>query len=304
MKKNTFTFLLAMMFAVVGFSQTSATYRVTFTSNWSQDTHPHSSGNLPSNAHWSRLVGATHNEDISFYNIGETATAGIEDVAELGSNTAFFSEVNSAISNGDAFASINGAALGTAGGQVVIEEVTTTDEFPFLTLVSMIAPSPDWMIGVNGLDLLDENGEFKETISVDLYPIDAGTDNGVDYISSNSDTDPKDPVADARGASPFSNATIGTLLIERTNVLSTPENAASVISVYPNPFKDRITLTTTNATIKSIEIYNVLGKKVANISQRIGKETTMDVSNLRSGIYLLKTTDSLGNVTTKKIIKQ
>ena len=196
--KNT-TLLIALLLGFLGMAQSTATYDVTFTSNWSQTTHPHSSGSLPANAHWSKLVGVTHDATISFWELGALASPGIEDVAELGNNTVFFSEINQAITAGNANLLIDGDALNTAGGEIVINGIETTEAFPLLTLVSMIAPSPDWFIGINSVSLLDGDGSWREEITVDLYPLDSGTDSGIDYTSANEDTDPKEPIASAQG---------------------------------------------------------------------------------------------------------
>ena len=60
MKKGLFLMLLFFVNVSLVYAQSTATYTITFDSNWTQIAHPHSSGNLPSNAHWSKLVGATH----------------------------------------------------------------------------------------------------------------------------------------------------------------------------------------------------------------------------------------------------
>ncbi|MCZ6595238.1 MAG: hypothetical protein O6943_10045, partial [Bacteroidetes bacterium] len=64
MKKSFLLLLSISLFSIYSFAQSEATYSVTFTSNWTQTAHPHSSGNLPGNAHWSKLVGATHNDQV------------------------------------------------------------------------------------------------------------------------------------------------------------------------------------------------------------------------------------------------
>ena len=46
----------------------------------------------------------------------------------------------------------------------------------------MIAPSPDWFVGVSGLDLL-ATGEWIEQRVIELFPYDAGTDSGSSYVS-------------------------------------------------------------------------------------------------------------------------
>lgn len=43
-------------------------------------------------------------------------------------------------------------------------------------------PSPDWVVGVSGLELCNRDCSWAETKTVDLFPYDAGTDNGISYM--------------------------------------------------------------------------------------------------------------------------
>src|SRR5262245_10923006 len=61
-----------------------ASYTVTFTSTWSASSHP---VDFPANAHFSGLIGATHDDRVRFWREGELASAGIQAMAELGSKT-------------------------------------------------------------------------------------------------------------------------------------------------------------------------------------------------------------------------
>ena len=64
---------------------------------------------------------------------------------------------------------------------------------PAVSVVTMIAPSPDWFIGVSALDLLGEGGWVEELV-VELLPYDAGTDSGVSYTSPDEPTDPPEVI--------------------------------------------------------------------------------------------------------------
>ncbi len=305
MKNNLISFLLLCCVSNV-FSQTSvATYTITFTSNWSDVTHPHPSNNFPTNAHWSKLVGATHNKNIVFLEMGQLASQGIEDVAELGSNTAFFSEINDAINNGFSNGLIDGDDLSTSLGTIVLNDIETTEEFPLLTLVSMIAPSPDWLIGINSFSLLDSNGNWEEEINLDLYPYDAGTDSGIDYTSPNMNTNPQEDISSAQGVSPFSSEIIGTITITLNNVVLETTNIKEEnnISIFPNPSNEIITISNSNSEIKSIIIYNILGEKVSSF-ERINKpEIILNISELNKGVYLFKIFDSTNKTSLKKVVK-
>ena len=80
-------------------------------------------------------------------------------------------------------------------------EFTAHSTHSLLSLVSMIAPSPDWFVGVHGFDL-QANGMWVDEVTLTLDPYDAGTDNGTTYTSANADTSPKDPIS--RLVSPLS----------------------------------------------------------------------------------------------------
>jgi len=287
------------------FSQSSANYTIIFTSNWSEVTHPHPTNNFPPNAHWSKLVGATHNENIVFIEMGQNASPGIENVAELGNNTLFFDEINLAIDEGNSNQLIDGDNLPTSLGTIIIEDLITSEEFPLLTLVSMIAPSPDWMIAINSISLLDINGEWINEISIDLYPYDAGTDSGLDYDSSNMDTDPQEPIASAQGVSPFSTEKIGniTIILEEIILSINDIENEKIISVFPNPSSEIINVSISNSEIKSIEVFNILGEKIATFQLQNVSNTEIDISNLNSGVYLLRIFDTSNKITLKKIIK-
>ena len=72
-------------------TESPVAYRVTFQGTWTTAATP---GGLPGSAHFSPLIGATHNDRVTFWQVGGMASAGIEDVAELGQTGTFESEIN------------------------------------------------------------------------------------------------------------------------------------------------------------------------------------------------------------------
>ncbi|KAG8040238.1 hypothetical protein G9C98_000808 [Cotesia typhae] len=61
------------------------------------------------------------------------------------------------------------------------------------TLVSMMArinPSPDWFVGVDSFQLCVE-GNWVDTVTVELDPLDGGTDNGFTFTAANWPTNPQ-----------------------------------------------------------------------------------------------------------------
>lgn len=169
-------------------------YEVTFHSDWSRPTHPQ---DFPGGAHWSPLVGGTHKSAVVFWEEGREASRGIEDVAELGSVVALRSEIAAAVTQGTAFGSF------TRPGSISPDGTVSTTfrmhrDYPLVTLVTMIAPSPDWFTGVHGLPLWENGGWVREkTVVLDLW--DAGTDSGATYTSRDADTQPREPIRLIRG---------------------------------------------------------------------------------------------------------
>jgi len=193
-----------------------ALYSVTFTSTWSESTHP----GLPIGAHFSPLIGATHNLSTTFWISRTLASLGIEQMAERGGTSLLRQEISNAGSH--VLETISGPGVGTSPATVTIPQVTVSREHPLLTLVTMIAPSPDWFVGVHDLSLLDEAGRWQDSLTVTLYPYDAGTDDGSEYTSSDAEATPHQPIATLRGQSPFSSEPIGSFHFQRVWVNYSP----------------------------------------------------------------------------------
>lgn len=180
-------------------SEETATYLVEFKTSWSSTTHPDS---FPSGAHFSPLIGLVHNSSVQIWNSGTTASAGIESMAESGATSLLSDEINQLIQQGNAKELIQGSGISSLPGSTSVT-FTISKSQSLVSLVTMIAPSPDWFIGVNSLSLI-ENNDFVSSKTVDLQPYDAGSDSGTNYTSSDADTQPKEAIFEITG-SPFQN---------------------------------------------------------------------------------------------------
>jgi hypothetical protein len=191
----------------------SSRYLVTFDATWSRSTHPQDPPDAP---HFSPLIGGTHRASVVFWDVGRLATPGIQWMAEAGSRSPLDAEVRAAIAAGD------GEFVVTRDGQInsparVTFELTISQTYPLITLVTMVAPSPDWFVGVSGLPLF-ENGAWREDVRVDLFPYDAGTDNGVSFMSPDDESRPHGPISRLTGFPFLVNgavAPLGTLTFRR-----------------------------------------------------------------------------------------
>ncbi len=86
-----------------------------------------------------------------------------------------------------------------------------------------------------------------------------------------------------------------------------PVNANEVVSVFPNPTSNQLSIISTQSSIKEISIDNVLGQrvfeKILNNSSGITNER-LDVSELSSGIYFYQLTSDNSQVITGKFVKE
>jgi len=91
-----------------------------------------------------------------------------------------------------------------------------------------------------------------------------------------------------------------TVIEVANSTLGIQKNEKDVISIYPNPVKDILSFQS-NSPIKMVSIYNTLGAVV--LSAKALNNNNLNVSNLTSGIYMIKIQTDNG-IETIKMIKE
>ncbi len=81
--------------------------------------------------------------------------------------------------------------------------------------------------------------------------------------------------------------------------LSVGENTIQGLSIYPNPASTFVSIQGTSTAQKEVEIFDITGKKVLSTTVN----TTLDVSNLAPGLYVLQITQDNAPAVAKLIIK-
>ncbi|WOD42529.1 spondin domain-containing protein [Hwangdonia lutea] len=313
---TSFTVLLfCLFFSNIGFAQSVANYSIVFESFWETPAEDPVNGistiALPSNAHWSPLAIATHKTVNSILEMGVVASAGIELIAEEGNNSTFQNEVTA---NPDADKFEIGSGLNAAQGTIT-KNIQVSSNYPFVSLASMIAPSPDWFIAVNSENLRSGNNTvnngWKASFTLDVYPYDAGTEDGNTYSGSNSASNPIGVITSLSNQPPFDGVNsnmshrIGTVTFNYIDsTLSLDDiDVLENISIYPNPTQGKITLSNIkNIELKSAKIYNILGRLVKDIPIEKGlSKLEVDLSHLNKGVYLLSL-KSAHKSSTKKLV--
>lgn len=160
-----------------------AKYELTFERIWSRHTHPKDFPSDSLSTRFSDIIGASHTVSYRFWEYGKRASAGLKQVAERGSTRELESELKEESDNIRTIIKARGVTQPNITGKTfAVFRVDATRHI--VSLVSAIDPSPDWIVGIAGLELCLVNCSWIETKKLNLYPWDAGTDSGATYIVS------------------------------------------------------------------------------------------------------------------------
>ncbi|KAK1130238.1 hypothetical protein K0M31_018377 [Melipona bicolor] len=140
---------------------------------------------------FSDVIGASHTVDYRFWKYDGLASAGLKKLAELGSTRALESELKNQSKKIRTIIKARGISYPNITGKTFA--VFRVDrKHHLMSLVSTIDPSPDWIVGVSGLELCLDNSSWIEHKELNLYPYDAGTNDGITYLSLGSPTEPQE----------------------------------------------------------------------------------------------------------------
>lgn len=169
---------------------------------WSRNTHPKDFPSTSRVTRFSDIIGASHTINYTFWNYGDLASEGLQELAEYGNTRLLESELKAKVlkalqtmfrfnfrpwnfqsdqirtiikARGVSFPNITGKTFAV---------FRVDSKHHLMSIVSMIDPSPDWIVGVSGLELCLRNCSWIESKVLNLYPWDVGTDDGITYLAS------------------------------------------------------------------------------------------------------------------------
>ncbi len=87
-----------------------------------------------------------------------------------------------------------------------------------------------------------------------------------------------------------------------TGTLDNEDFASTAFTTYPNPVRDVLQIENPEQNISSVAVYNLLGQQVLSEDWSTKSNSSLDMSKMVAGTYLLSVTID-GKVQTKKIIK-
>ncbi|XP_050324167.1 spondin-1 [Bactrocera neohumeralis] len=205
-----------------------AVYKVVLHTYWTRDLFPKHYPDWRPTAQWTKTLGRTHDASYALFHIGQQATAGVKQFAETGKSDLLDSIVGEQqqqqmhyqqlqqqqnAANGNSFAgfvptasAVRGGAGAGAGERSVFDEFNipavlvgdgrqetkffVDSNHSMVSLMTRIVPSPDWFIGVDSFQLC-VGGSWIDTVTVEMDPLDAGTDNGFTFTAPNWPTSPQ-----------------------------------------------------------------------------------------------------------------
>jgi hypothetical protein len=154
---------IALWLAPVVAVAETAEYRVTFESTWSAQTHPFE---FPSNAHFSGLIGGTHNDGVSFWQWAHWPARASRTWRSWVPRPPSRRKCRRRSPQGRRTPCCLVAASAPHRDRCRWLS-TSTRRSPLVTLVSMLAPSPDWFVGVSALSLRANRAWIPQVV-VDL----------------------------------------------------------------------------------------------------------------------------------------
>jgi len=97
------------------------------------------------------------------------------------------------LKNNEGLSTYTGSGLNSGVGTISIN-ITVNLDFPAVSLASMLAPSPDWFVACNNVNLLEDDGGFVIEKTVVGHVYDAGTEEGDTFSFNNDKSCPQEPI--------------------------------------------------------------------------------------------------------------
>ncbi len=164
-----------------------AVYKVTFTGKWVAPQFP-----IPVNAHFTPIIGMVHNSSTYMFRPGVLAGIGVERVAEDGNAFPLLQEIDSLTALKKATSTQIIFTPGLSSSNTIT--IYCNSNYPLFSCMSMLAPTPDWFMGVHDISLKQGDGWISDS-TVNVYAYDSGTEQGDIFNQDNPPTVPQQVVS-------------------------------------------------------------------------------------------------------------
>ncbi|KAH8398981.1 hypothetical protein KR222_007354, partial [Zaprionus bogoriensis] len=172
-----------------------AKYEIVLERKWAPNTH----AKLYPDEDRTRIgevIGASHSYSYRYWAYGELASKGMREMAEHGSTRTLELEIRENTKNGEVRTIIKAPGIGYRRNVLgtTLANARVDPRHHQISLAAKIDPSPDWIVGVAGLELCLSNCTWLERKVLNLYPWDTGTDAGPSYMSADQPQVPPDVI--------------------------------------------------------------------------------------------------------------
>lgn len=161
-------------------------YKVILHTFWSREKFPKHYPDWRPPAQWSKVFGRSHDKSFTLFRLGQRSSSGVKAFAETGRSDILEEQSQG---EGGIYDEFNAPPISTGVGRTEAEFFVDGNHSR-VSLMSRIVPSPDWFIGIDAFDLC-VNGNWLDSITIEVDPIDAGTDNGFTFTAPNWPTEPQ-----------------------------------------------------------------------------------------------------------------
>lgn len=170
-----------------------AKYELVFESLWSRYTHPNDFPEEHNSTYFSDIIGASHSNEFKMWSEGSCATEGVKELATTGSTKKLESELKQVSSKTRTIIKARELRYPTLNSKT--SAVFRTDrQHHLVSILSKLGPSPDWVVGVSGLELCRPDCSWTGQSVVNLYLWDAGADSGTTFTGPGEPTYPQEKI--------------------------------------------------------------------------------------------------------------
>ncbi|XP_054708830.1 spondin-2-like [Uloborus diversus] len=173
-------------------------YRMVLHTEWSEENFPKQYPEWRPPAQWSVVLGRSHNSSGVLWKLGKIASDSVKMFVETGKAEMLIREG----------ADQKRGILTEFFAPPITKGVGSTETKFFVdashskvSMICRIVPSPDWFIGVDSFDLC-RDGRWMDAVTLNLGPLDGGTDSGYTFTSPKWATEPRSNIVPIRSRTP------------------------------------------------------------------------------------------------------
>jgi hypothetical protein len=200
---------------------------------------------------------------------------------------------------------LNFEGLSEEEEDIVFEYIAVVHDLNLFPEITITAPNEDgssiFSNGIGSVDVVytvSGNAESVEIIVNDGSPITGSITGGTESIFVGNDTSYEvEVIAYLEGV----NVDDTDVYFEVGAPLSIGKDEIENFTVYPNPVNNgEFSISTGINSLKTVQLFNVIGKSV--LSKQVQNNETIDISNLNTGVYILKVKEGDKMATRKLVI--